>query len=41
VDGIGEILRTLAAIEQGLGVRSGVGVSAAQSAWMEWLAEQA
>jgi alanine-glyoxylate transaminase/serine-glyoxylate transaminase/serine-pyruvate transaminase len=35
VDGIGELLRTLAAIEQGLGGKTGAGVAAAQARWME------
>jgi alanine-glyoxylate transaminase/serine-glyoxylate transaminase/serine-pyruvate transaminase len=33
VDGIGEIMQTLAAIERGLG-KSGEGVRAAQAEWM-------
>ena len=33
VNGIGEILRTLSAIETGLGIKSGIGVSAAQKEW--------
>ena len=37
IDGIGEVVRTLAAIEQGLG-RPGPGVAAAQESWMELLA---
>ena len=35
VDGIGELLRTLSAIEQGLGIKTGAGVAAAQARWME------
>jgi alanine-glyoxylate transaminase / serine-glyoxylate transaminase / serine-pyruvate transaminase len=35
VDGIGEILRTLSAIEQGLGVHTGAGVAAAQTRWLK------
>lgn len=35
VDGIGELLRTLSAIEQGLGVKSGAGVAAAQARWVQ------
>ncbi len=35
VDGIGELLRTLSAIEQGLGVKSGAGVAAAQARWAQ------
>lgn len=35
VDGIGEILRTLSAIELGLGVKTGAGVAAAQAKWVE------
>ena len=35
VDGIGELLRTLSAIEQGLGTKTGVGVAAAQARWMQ------
>jgi alanine-glyoxylate transaminase/serine-glyoxylate transaminase/serine-pyruvate transaminase len=34
VDGIGELLRTLSAIEQGLGIKTGAGVAAAQARWM-------
>jgi len=35
VDGIGEILQTLSAIEQSLDIKTGAGVAAAQSHWME------
>ena len=35
IDGIGEILQTLSAIEQGLGVTSGAGVAAAQAFWTQ------
>jgi alanine-glyoxylate transaminase/serine-glyoxylate transaminase/serine-pyruvate transaminase len=35
VDGIGEVLQTLSAIEQGLGVLSGTGVAAAQARWLQ------
>jgi len=35
IDGMGEILRTLSAIEQGLGIKTGAGVAAAQARWME------
>jgi alanine-glyoxylate transaminase/serine-glyoxylate transaminase/serine-pyruvate transaminase len=35
VNGIGELLRTLSAIEQGLGVKIGAGVAAAQARWMQ------
>ena len=35
VNGIGELLRTLSAIEQGLGVQSGAGVAAAQQEWLK------
>ena len=35
VNGIGELLRTLSAIEQGLGVTTGAGVAAAQARWMQ------
>jgi alanine-glyoxylate transaminase/serine-glyoxylate transaminase/serine-pyruvate transaminase len=35
VDGIGELLRTLSAIEQGLGVKTGAGVAAAQARWVQ------
>jgi len=34
VDGISEVLTTLAAIEQGLGVKTGAGVAAAQARWL-------
>lgn len=33
VNGIGEILRTLSALEVGLGIKTGIGVSAAQKEW--------
>jgi len=36
IDGIGEVLRTLAAIEIGLEIKSGIGVAAAQTCWMNW-----
>jgi alanine-glyoxylate transaminase/serine-glyoxylate transaminase/serine-pyruvate transaminase len=35
VDGIGELLRTLSAIEQGLGIKTGAGVAAAQARWVQ------
>ena len=35
VNGIGELLRTLSAIEQGLDVQSGAGVAAAQQEWLK------
>jgi len=35
VDGIGEVLRTLSAIEKGLGVTTGAGVAAAQARWVQ------
>ena len=37
VDGAGQVLTTLAAIEQGLGVtlRAGAGVAAAQARWLQ------
>ncbi len=35
VDGIGEVLQTLSAIEQGLGIRTGAGVAAAQACWAQ------
>jgi alanine-glyoxylate transaminase/serine-glyoxylate transaminase/serine-pyruvate transaminase len=35
VDTLGDLLRTIAAIEQGLGVKSGAGVAAAQASWTQ------
>ena len=35
VDGISEVLTTLAAIEQGLGIKTGAGVAAAQARWLQ------
>jgi alanine-glyoxylate transaminase/serine-glyoxylate transaminase/serine-pyruvate transaminase len=35
VDGIGQVLTTLAAIEQGLGIKTGTGVAAAQARWLQ------
>jgi alanine-glyoxylate transaminase/serine-glyoxylate transaminase/serine-pyruvate transaminase len=35
VDGIGELLRTLSAVEQGLGIKTGAGVAATQARWVE------
>ena len=35
VDGIGQVLRTLSATEQGLGIKSGAGVAAALARWVE------
>jgi alanine-glyoxylate transaminase/serine-glyoxylate transaminase/serine-pyruvate transaminase len=35
VDGISEALTTLAAIEQGLGIKTGAGVAAAQARWLQ------